>query len=316
MDRRALVADRRRGVGAGAGVRRSAYVRPRRSSLKSGVRCSTWNGLALHDDFFALGGCSTHSLEVAVKANATGLPLKPESVFLFGTVAELAAEYGQPVDDIQDLGDAANDVNGGQVTSSGAAEEHHAAPDLPVPVSAAGQQTRNTVIESIGTYLPAEVVSTDAVLAGCANDIGIPLERLTGIKRRRVAGHGEFSIDLARQAVADCLARSSYGPEEIDLVISCSISRCDGPGHKFVFEPSTAARLRDQCDLANALAFDVTNACAGMFTGIAVADAFLRTGQVRRALVVSGEYITHLNRDGAEGNRGADGRAARLPDPR
>jgi 3-oxoacyl-[acyl-carrier-protein] synthase III len=109
-----------------------------------------------------------------------------------------------------------------------------------------------------------------------------------------MAGQGEFSIDLARQAVADCLARSSYGPEEIDLVISCNISRCDGPGHKFVFEPSTAARLRHQCGLANALAFDVTNACAGMFTGISVADAFLQTGLVRRAMVVSGEYITHL----------------------
>jgi amino acid adenylation domain-containing protein len=293
VDRRALVAE-----GDAVSVPEPAFVAPRTSTEK--VLAEIWREVldvervGVDDDFFALGGCSTHSLEVAVKANATGLPLKPESVFLFGTVAELAAEYGQPVDDIQDLGDAANDVNGGQVTSSGAAEEHHAAPDLPVPVSAAGQQTRNTVIESIGTYLPAEVVSTDAVLAGCANDIGIPLERLTGIKRRRVAGHGEFSIDLARQAVADCLARSSYGPEEIDLVISCSISRCDGPGHKFVFEPSTAARLRDQCDLANALAFDVTNACAGMFTGIAVADAFLRTGQVRRALVVSGEYITHL----------------------
>ena len=112
------------------------------------------------------------------------------------------------------------------------------------------------------------MVSTDTVLAGCVNDIGIPLERLTGIKNRRMAGHGEFSIDLARQAVADCLARSSYGPEEIDLVISCNISRCDGPGHTFMFEPSTAARLRDQCGLTSALAFDITNACAGMFTGI------------------------------------------------
>jgi 3-oxoacyl-[acyl-carrier-protein] synthase III len=31
-----------------------------------------------------------------------------------------------------------------------------------------------------------------------------------------------------------------------------------------------------------------------MFTGIGVADAFLQTGLVRRAMVVSGEYITHL----------------------
>jgi len=61
-----------------------------------------------------------------------------------------------------------------------------------------------------------------------------------------------------------------------------------------VFEPGTAARLRDRCGLTNAIAFDISNACAGMWTGINVADAYLKTGLVHRAMVVSGEYITHL----------------------
>ena len=155
-------------------------------------------------------------------------------------------------------------------------------------------EKRNTVIESIGVYLPTRTVSTETVMAECANEIRIPLERLTGIKNRRVAGEDEFSIDLARKAADDCLSRSSYRREEIDLVIACNISRCDGPEHRFTFEPSTASRLRDQCGLVNALAFDISNACAGMFTGITVADAFLQTGLVRSALVVSGEYISHL----------------------
>jgi amino acid adenylation domain-containing protein len=286
VDRRALAA-----AGDAAPAPEPQFVAPRTPAEKT--LAAIWREvldverIGVDDDFFALGGSSTHSLEVAVRANAAGLPLKPESVFLFGTVAELAAEYGEAADA------GATDSNGSRVVGSGAAEDRITAPPIAVPV--VRRQTRNTVIESIGTYLPAEAVSTDAILAGCANDVGIPLERLTGITHRRVAGHGEFSIDLARQAAADCLAGSSYRPEEIDLLISCSISRCDGPEHKFVFEPSTAARLRDRCGLANALAFDITNACAGMFTGIAVADAFLQTGLVRRAMVVSGEYITHLS---------------------
>ncbi|HEY2502021.1 MAG TPA: amino acid adenylation domain-containing protein [Mycobacterium sp.] len=293
VDRRALVA-----AAEASPAPEPAFVAPRTRAEK--ILAEIWRDvldldrIGVHDDFFARGGSSTHSLEASVKANAAGLPLKPESVFLFGTIAELAAEYRQAMEDGTDLGDTAKQLDGSEVISPGTAEKPLIAPANPAPVRAAGQQARNTVIESIGTYLPAEVVSTDSVLAGCANDIGIPLERLTGIRNRRMAGQGEFSIDLARQAVADCLASSSYGPEEIDLVISCNISRCDGPGHKFVFEPSTAARLRHQCGLANALAFDVTNACAGMFTGISVADAFLQTGLVRRAMVVSGEYITHL----------------------
>jgi 3-oxoacyl-[acyl-carrier-protein] synthase III len=293
VDRRALAA-----AAEASPAQEPAFVAPRTRAEK--ILAEIWRDvldldrIGVHDDFFARGGSSTHSLEVSVKAKAAGLPLKPESVFLLGTIAELAAEYGQAMEDGADLGDTAKHLNGSQVITSGTAEKRLVAPAPPAAVRAASQQTRNTVIESIGTYLPAEVVSTDSVLAGCANDIGIPLERLTGIRNRRMAGQGEFSIDLARQAVADCLARSSYGPEEIDLVISCNISRCDGPGHTFVFEPSTAARLRDQCGLTSALAFDVTNACAGMFTGISVADAFLQTGLVRRAMVVSGEYITHL----------------------
>jgi amino acid adenylation domain-containing protein len=293
VDRRALAA-----AAEASPAQEPVFVAPRTRAEK--ILGAIWRDvlgverIGVHNDFFALGGSSTHSLEVAVRANAAGLPLKPEAVFLCGTIAQLAAEFGQAAQDGTDLGDWRAYGNGRQGVGSDTAEADLAAPGPPAPLVAASRQTRNTVIESIGTYLPAEVVSTDSVLAGCATDIGIPLERLTGIRNRRMAGQGEFSIDLARQAVADCLARSSYGPEDIDLVISCNISRCDGPGHKFVFEPSTAARLRDQSGLANAVAFDVTNACAGMFTGISVADAFLQTGLVRRAMVVSGEYITHL----------------------
>ena len=293
VDRRALKA-----ASEAAPVQGPAFVAPRTRAEK--ILTEIWRDVldlervGIHDDFFALGGSSTHSLEVAVRAKAADLPLRAESVFIFGTIAELAAEYGQAVEDAPDLEEAAQHVDGSEIVSSGRAQEDLSAPVPAAPVRATSQQTRNTVIESIGTYLPEEAVSTDTVLAGCVNKIGIPLERLTGIKRRRVVGHGEFSIDLARQAVTDCLARSSYGPEDIDLVICCNISRYDGPGHKVMFEPSTAARLREQCGLDSALAFDVTNACAGMFTGVAVADAFLQTGLVQRAMVVSGEYISHI----------------------
>ena len=296
VDRRALTA-----AAEASPAEEPVFVAPRTrvEEILAEIWCAVLDldRIGVHDDFFARGGSSTHSLEVSVKANGAGLPLRPESVFLFGTIAELAAEYGEAFEgaivDGTDLGDTAEHSNGSRVIGSDTAEKHLASRPS-APQHAARRQTRNTVIESIGTYLPAEVVPTDSVLAACATEIGIPLERLTGIRNRRMAGQDEFSIDLARQAVADCLARSSYGPEEIDLVISCNISRCDGPGHKFVFEPGTAARLRHQCGLANALAFDITNACAGMFTGICVADAFLQTGLVRRAMVVSGEYITHL----------------------
>lgn len=238
------------------------------------------------DDFFALGGASTQALEVAVRVGELGMELRPESMFVYGTIAGLAEEFG-PIGE---------DATAEPATAPVAAET----PTTPKPVAAPVIKpahtgpARNVVIESLGVYLPPRAVSTEQVLADCVNEVRIPLERLTGIKNRRMAGVDEFSIDLGRKAISDCLSRSSYAPEEIDLVIACNISRCDGPEHMFTFEPSTASQLRDRLGLTHAVCFDINNACAGMFTGISVAQDFLKTQLVRNALVVSGEYISHI----------------------
>ena len=150
-----------------------------------------------------------------------------------------------------------------------------------------------SAIESIGVYLPQQQVSTADVLAGCKNRIRVPLERLTGIQFRRRVSQGEYSIDLAAAALADCLARSRHKPEDFDLIICTNISRYDGPRH-VSYEPSTAMKLRQRFGLKNALAFDLSNACAGMWSGVYLVDAMIRSGEIRRGLVISGEYITHL----------------------
>ncbi|RZK99944.1 MAG: 3-oxoacyl-ACP synthase, partial [Pedobacter sp.] len=81
----------------------------------------------------------------------------------------------------------------------------------------------NSIIESLGVYLPPQTVSTGDVMRGCINNIQFPLENITGIKSRRKAGQDEFSIDLAGNAITDCLAKSKYNPFDIDLLICCNI---------------------------------------------------------------------------------------------
>lgn len=151
----------------------------------------------------------------------------------------------------------------------------------------------NTIIESLGVYLPPQSSSTSEVLQGCKNQIRFPLEKVTGIKTRHMAGQKEFSIDLARNAIGDCLAKSKYNPSDIDLLICCNISRYDALD-LVSFEPSTSIRLRQHFGFTNAMVFDITNACAGMFTGIYIVNALINTGAIRCGMVVSGEYITHL----------------------
>jgi 3-oxoacyl-[acyl-carrier-protein] synthase III len=149
-------------------------------------------------------------------------------------------------------------------------------------------------IESLGVYLPPRQVTTEEVVAGCVVPPRFPLERMTGIRSRHVAGDTEFAVDLAQHAVNRCLAGSRYAADEVDIVLSTSIARCDGPGLRISYEPSTALELVRRCGLRRAIAFDVANACAGMFTGIAIVDALIEAGVVRCGLVVSGEYISHL----------------------
>ena len=151
----------------------------------------------------------------------------------------------------------------------------------------------NTSVESLGVYLPEREVTTSEVVRGCRRRVLIPLERLTGIRSRRMAGETEFSVDLARNAITRCLAASRYGAADIDLIVAANISKQDS-ALAFNLEPTTAAVLRRHFGLHRALAFDLSNACAGVFTAIMVVDELIRRGDVRRALVVSGEYITHL----------------------
>lgn len=49
----------------------------------------------------------------------------------------------------------------------------------------------------------------------------------------------------------------------------------------------------------NATPIDVSNACAGMLTGVFVANNWVRRGAARSALVVSGEYISQLGQNAA-----------------
>ena len=151
-----------------------------------------------------------------------------------------------------------------------------------------------TYIESLGVYLPSTEVLSKARAAGIRTRIKIPLERFTGIQSTRHAGADEFSFDLACRAIERCLRYSSFRTEDIGLVIACNISKYDQAGFVFPIEPNTATRLRKTLGFKNAIAFDVNNACAGIFTGILVADCYLHESDIKAALVVSGEYLSHL----------------------
>ncbi|WP_314245088.1 3-oxoacyl-ACP synthase III family protein [Streptomyces kutzneri] len=152
-------------------------------------------------------------------------------------------------------------------------------------------------IEALGLCLPATVQTTPQ-LAALVPGLGeVDIEKVTGITERRVydpePAAGEDSFGMALSAARDALESSRYRAADLDIVISASITRFKD-GSRFTFEPSFAAMLAGELGARSAIHFDVSNACAGMMTGVWLLDRMIRSGAVRRGLVVSGEQATRV----------------------
>ncbi|MFC9968954.1 3-oxoacyl-ACP synthase III family protein [Nocardia ignorata] len=151
--------------------------------------------------------------------------------------------------------------------------------------------------ESIGAYLPSNIVSTEELLSRLATPPAFDLEKITGIKERRFRDTRpdslEDSFTLAVNAARDCLERSRYGAGELEVIISCSITRSN-EGTRMYMEPSFASTIAKELGAERAVTFDVSNACAGMLTGTYLLDRMIRAGVVRNGMVVSGESITPI----------------------
>ena len=160
------------------------------------------------------------------------------------------------------------------------------------------QATPHGYIESYGTFLPPHTVSSRQTVKAVKQVRFIPLRYATGIRKRR-ASDDYGSLDLSYKAIEKCLARSSYRPEEIDLIVCCNICKCEKGGRVINYEPTSAIKAKHMFGLHNAVCYDINNACAGMFTGIYIANKMIASGAIRRALIFSGEYISHIARTAA-----------------
>jgi len=153
-------------------------------------------------------------------------------------------------------------------------------------------------IEAVGRELPAHRVTTAELMASTRHHTNIDLERLTGIREHRACGPDESSLTLAIAAARDCLSRSRYTGADLDMVINASITHyTEGMTHRF--EPPLSLSVKQAIGAEAATSFDLSNACAGMLTGVFLLDDLIRRGTIRRGMVVSGEHITGLGTNAA-----------------
>jgi 3-oxoacyl-[acyl-carrier-protein] synthase III len=146
-------------------------------------------------------------------------------------------------------------------------------------------------IVGTGSYLPPRRLSNAQLVAQLAQQ-GVEtsddwiVER-TGIHARHFVDDGINASDLALQAAQRALSSAGLAAADIDLIIVATST----PDMVF---PSTAAILQHKLGVAGCPAFDVQAVCSGFIYALTVADAMIRGGSARRALVIGAEVFSRL----------------------
>lgn len=150
---------------------------------------------------------------------------------------------------------------------------------------------RYSRITGTGSHLPPRRVTNADLVAELAGR-GIEtsnewiVER-TGIQARHFAGSDVACSDMALDASRHALQAAGLDAQDIDLIIVATST----PDMVF---PSTACILQNKLGAIGCPAFDVQAVCSGFVYALTVADAMIRAGTAKRALVVGSEIFSRL----------------------
>ena len=130
-----------------------------------------------------------------------------------------------------------------------------------------------------GSALPEKVV-TNEMLAGFLDTSDEWITTRTGIRSRRLLST-ETLRELALKAAKAALDSSGLQPEDIDYLI------CSNVANSYV-SPSLGSIILGQLG-CSCPTFDMNGACAGLVYSLDVADAFLKSKDVKNILIVAAE---------------------------
>lgn len=147
-----------------------------------------------------------------------------------------------------------------------------------------------TMIRSVavgcGAYLPEKIVTNDD-LAKTVDTSDAWIQERTGIKRRHIAADDEKTSDLALHAAREALKDAGLEGKDIDLIVLATST----PDYTF---PATATTIQAAIGMEGGFAFDVQAVCSGFVYAMAIADNFIKAGQVKRALVIGAETFSRI----------------------
>jgi 3-oxoacyl-[acyl-carrier-protein] synthase-3 len=143
-----------------------------------------------------------------------------------------------------------------------------------------------SVLIGTGSQLPRRAVSNEELAKTVDTSDEWIVER-TGIRNRYIAGEGETTSSLATDAARKAIESAGIEASSIDLIILATAT----PDQTF---PASATLVQDALGCNGCIAFDVAAVCSGFLYAVGVADAMIRAGSAKRALVIGSETFTRI----------------------
>jgi len=143
-----------------------------------------------------------------------------------------------------------------------------------------------TRIAGTGKALPGQE-RTNADLAKLVDTSDEWIAARTGIRSRRILEAGRVTSDLAAEAGRAALEKAELKASDLDCIIVGTVTP-DMP------MPAVAVSVQQKLGAGACAAFDISAACAGFIYGLSIGDAFIKSGQFKRVLVIGVEILSRI----------------------
>lgn len=143
-----------------------------------------------------------------------------------------------------------------------------------------------TVVTGSGSALPKNCV-TNAQLAEKVDTSDEWIRERTGITQRYIVSDDETTGSLGTAAARAAMDDAGCTIADIDLIVLATAT----PDRTF---PATATTVQNALGGKGFPAFDVAAVCSGFLYALATADAMIRSGMAKRAIVIGAETFSRI----------------------
>jgi 3-oxoacyl-[acyl-carrier-protein] synthase-3 len=168
---------------------------------------------------------------------------------------------------------------------------------------------QRSIITGTGSYIPP-IVQTNhdfsqkvfysdkqVPLATSSENVVEKFKQITGIEERRYTTDTLNASDIGFLAAQKAIANSGVNPEELEqLIVAHNFGNVTKHTIQSDAVPSLACHIKHKLGIANpnCVAYDILFGCPGWIQGMVQADAFLKAGIAKKALVIGTETLSRV----------------------